>query len=114
MLLFKEGVDSREFSKLDIRLKRIVWCMEEIAKWTSMDDLVVTSIHRNDQSTHRNPPPYRFIDIAILENGGMKGSERLRKAINELFPYGVAGYQTVPELRHGNAPHLHIQVRPTT
>jgi len=113
MIIFKDGVTPRQFTELDVRLKRIVWTMEQMAKWAFMDDLVVTSISRNDASTHSstNGPPWRFIDIAILNNGGMNGTERVRKAINELFPYGVRGYQTIPELRHGTAPHAHLQIK---
>jgi len=120
MIYFKDGVSARGFTKVDIRLKRIVWCMEAMAKWMSLDELVITSIHRNDRSTHGQPPPYRFVDVAVLVNGGMGGSERLRRAINDLFPYGgKPGLQTIPELRHASTvsgkvmpAHFHLQVKP--
>jgi len=115
MIIFKDGVTPRQFTELDVRLKRIVWAIEQMAKWAFMDDLVVTSLARRDASTHSftKGPPWRFIDLAILNNGGMNGTERVRKAINELFPYGVRGYQTIPELRHGGTgPHMHVQVKP--
>lgn len=112
MILFKEHHLQREFLRLDPRLYKIIYTMEKVAKCIWGDGLLVTSIYRNDNSTHNCPPPYRFIDIAILEHGGIMGSETLRKAINILFPYGKEGYETIPVLRHGTAPHFHVQVRP--
>lgn len=98
----------RDMSKLDIRLKRMVLLTEQLAWWLYLDDIVVTSIVRST-GTHASPPPYRFIDLGILERGGMKGSETIRQTLNFLFPRSD-GKPTVPDLRHGTAPHLHLQV----
>lgn len=110
--LFKYPQNQREFSRLDYRLKRIINVMMPMALWVFMDELVITSIYRNDGSTHSQRPPYRFVDVAILETGGLEGSEKMRSAINILFPYGKEGFETIPPLRHGNAPHFHIQCKP--
>jgi len=116
MVLFKRQDKypqiEREFGQLDGRLLKIVMTMEAIAWQVWKDALVVTRVkeHSNDGSTHyKHGKPYRFIDIALLETGD---SEALRRIINVLYPYGVAGYYTIPKLDHGSAPHFHVQVKP--
>lgn len=105
----------REFAKLDQRLARIVHTMAAIAWFMYRDYLVVTRIYepKDDGSTHHRQGsrgPYRFIDLALLENGD---SELLRKAINILFPYDVSrSRDTIAPLNHGTAPHMHVQVKP--
>lgn len=113
-IVFKESGMQREFAQLDPRLLRIVEFYSEVAWLLYRDILVVTSIYRNDSSTHSGPKPYRFIDFAILENGGRDGSELLRKIINLAFPYNVdRSHETCPDLDHpGTAPHTHLQVKP--
>jgi len=108
MILFKDETRSREFELLDRRLARVVRVMEMIAWEMDRTPLVVTSIVRKDGSTHANSPPYRFIDIALLSFGD---SEALRSVINRLFPR-KDGRSTIVPLRHGTAPHFHVQVRP--
>ena len=108
MIIFKDGVDEREFELLDRRLAKIVEVMETVAWVMNRVPLVVTSVARDDSSTHRNPPPFRFIDIALLSFGD---SEALRVAVNRLFPRDD-GRDTIVQLRHGSAPHFHVQVRP--
>ena len=110
-VLFKDPSMQREYSQLHPRLRLVVEVMGYLAMRIFGDVLVVTSIKRNDGSTHANPPPYRFIDFAILENGGIAGTEILRDVINILFPR-TDGRDTIVELRHGTAPHAHVQVRP--
>lgn len=115
MIVFKRDPKypqiEREFAQLDKRLYPILKVMETIAFEIWKDHLVVTRIFENDDSTHKNPKPYRFIDIAILESG-TPNSEKLRGFINAIFPYGVSGYSTIPPLDHGTAPHFHVQVKP--
>lgn len=111
MILFKNPLMQREFGQLDKRLYPIIFTMDAIAHHAWMDVLVVTRVFEKDDSTHANPKPYRFIDIAILESG-MENSERLRGIINDLFPYGKSGFSTIPKLEHGTGPHFHVQVRP--
>ena len=112
----------REFSQLDKRLYQIIDFMRQEAwrRWNDM--LVVTRVFENDGTTHSSPPPYRFIDFAILESdlrgmpldkSDLKNSEILRGLVNQKFVYGDGKRSTIEELRHGNAPHFHVQVPPT-
>src|SRR3990167_7815221 len=108
-IVFKDPLMQREFAQIDQRLMRIVEFASEAAWLLYRDLLVITSIRREDDSTHHSPKPYRFIDIAILENGGMDGSELLRKIVNMTFPYDPMRreMETILPLRHGTAPHIH-------
>lgn len=112
-ILFKDPSMQREFSQLDQRLLRIVHFMAAVAWVLYRDLLVCTSIYRNDESTHKTTKPYRFIDFAILENGGMEGSEMLRRLVNIAFRYDQfrPEMETIVPLDHGNAPHIHTQVK---
>lgn len=109
----------REFSQLDKRLYPIIEFMRQEAWQRWGDILVVTRIADNDGSTHSNPKPYRFIDFAILESdlvgsdintSKLTNTEALRNMVNVSFPYGVKGYETIAPLRHGTAPHAHVQL----
>lgn len=108
MILFKDPNMQRDFAKIDPSLRAVIAYMESYAYGHWYDDLVVTSIYRDQEgSTHKY---WRAVDIAILEHGE---SEQLRTSVNTRFPYDLARpeYQTIPKLRHGTAPHFHIQVR---
>lgn len=108
MILFKEGLDQREISRISPKLRRIVEVYAYLAKVLYDDDIVITEIFRNDpKSVHQYG---RGVDIAILERGKVQGSEHLRKTINVLFPYRGGEWETIPSLNHGTAPHTHIQV----
>ena len=108
MIFCKNKKDERDISRLDTRL-RVILSVYEFLAWTLYgDDVVITSIYRNDQSTHNSPPPYRFLDIGILEKGKEKGSRHIADVINVAFPYGKPGYITA--LVHGGtALHTHLQ-----
>ena len=112
--LFKDKVVQREFAQLDTRLMHVIDFMSEVAWVLWRDILVITSIKRNDGTTHDGPKPYRFIDLAILEHGGVDGTRMLRDMTNTAFPYDTLRphMETVDKLRHGTAPHMHVQVRP--
>lgn len=110
-VLFKNPDIQRELTQLDKRLYPILSYMSDYAWGMHEELLVVTRIFEKDDSTHSNPKPYRFIDLAILE-AGIEASEILKNKVNDKFPYGVKGYSTIPKLEHGTGPHYHIQVRP--
>jgi len=111
MILFKYPEKAREFASLDIRVVRIVQIIEAIYWWKWMEPIVITEVFRNDtQSPHKY---WRAVDIAIPAKAGEAGANLVRAVINQLFPYGVAGYETVPDIEHGDSPHLHCQVPPT-
>jgi hypothetical protein len=109
MILFKDPSKQREFAGLKPRLRRIIYVVEAMAKWGFLDDIVITDMLRSDRSSVHFYG--RGVDIAILSTGGIDGTERIRRAVNELFPYGKPGVNTVSPLRHGTAPHIHIQCR---
>lgn len=108
--LVKQGVDEREISKLDLRLTRILQLYIYLAYWMYGDSVVVTSIAREDTSTHANPPPYRFIDLAILEKGGVEGSRLLASIVNSMVRRSDA---KPTAMVHGRVLHTHLQVQPT-
>lgn len=113
MIVFKDNYLEREFLKVDDRVRAIVWLMERIAYHVWGDGLCVTSVYRNDNPM--SPHYYwRAVDLAILEKGGMAGTERLRAAINELYPYGDGVHETIVPLAHGSFPHLHVQCKART
>ena len=109
MILFKHFYFPPQFEKLDPRLRQIIDTMENLmwSRWHC--DLLVTSIYRNDESYHRFGPPYRFIDLSLMERGN---NELVREIVNKLYPR-ADGKKTIPDLRHGTAPHFHVQVPPT-
>lgn len=109
MILFKKPELQRELTEINPNLRQIVNVVEFLAWEKYRDDLVVTEILRADQTSVHHYG--RGIDIAILKHGGVQGSERLRHAINIMYPYGKEGVVTIPPLRHGTAPHIHIQVK---
>lgn len=114
-MLFKYPEKMRELVYLDSRARVILHVYAYLAKVLYSDLIVITKIWAPDKGS----PHYwhRAIDVAILEQGGITGSELLRTAINLLFPYGLKSDgkpgETIPPLRHGTAPHTHIQVRGT-
>ena len=108
MILFKHPEKQRDFARIDTRLREIVQFMDAYAYSTWRDDLVVTSIFRDDpNSVHAYG---RGIDLALLIKGN---SEQLRRIVNQKFDYDLARpeLETIPALRHGTAPHFHVQVR---
>ena len=113
-IFFKDGVVEREFTQLDSRIYTPIEYMSQMAWLMSEDFLVVTSIKREDSSTHSQKMPYRFIDFAILYHGGIVITEGLRGVVNKRFVYDKKRpkLDTIPELRHGDAPHMHLQIKP--
>lgn len=119
-ILFKRSGDypemERELSQLDYKLARILHTFAALVWQMHRSYIVITRIYepRKDGSTHnRQKKPYRFIDVALIEQLDMEDQERLQRAINILFPYDCSGLRkTIPRLDHGTAPHYHIQVKP--
>lgn len=108
MILFKYPDKQREFQYLDERVQKIVYYMEKLAMCRWREPLVVTCVHRLDpDSPHYY---YRAIDIACLVRGN---NETLRDHLNEVFPYGKDGYDTVPPLNHKGSTqtHYHLQCK---
>lgn len=108
MILFKTENLPREFEKLHAGLREKVEVLSAIAWARWRYDILVTSIARDDTSTHSNPPPYRFIDLSLIEGDG---NELIREIMNKLYPRDD-GKETVVPLNHGTAPHIHLQQPP--
>ena len=109
MIIFKNPDDQKDFRYLDSRLMYIVDYASRLAWAMEKEPLTITSIVRNDRSTHNQSRPYRFIDWGVFEH---IDNEWFRDYLNKRFPYGSGRKQTVPPLDHGTAPHFHCQVRP--
>jgi len=68
---------------------------------------VITSIYRDD-----NPKSVHFwwggvdLRLSVADDVG----NAIRSRLNTWFPYRTEGKETIPPLRHGTAPHFHIQV----
>jgi len=113
MIVFKNPEDQKDFRDLDYRLMAIVGYAERLAWALEMEPLTITSIRRDDGTTHSCPPPYRFIDWGLFRR---IDNEWFRALINKKFPYGLKQNgdpgETIVPLRHGTAPHFHAQVSP--
>lgn len=97
------------FAQLDPRMKMILMFMDAVATMISGEDTVITRIYEPEGIGKTHPtdvPPWHFVDVRIYKG---LNNERLRTAINALFPY-CDGYESCPDLRHGTAPHYHLQV----
>ena len=72
--------------------------------------LVVTSVWRPAASSGIHSL-YRAIDLQteLLTDFYMN---EIRAYINGNWDYGKEGYEVIPDIRHGTAPHIHMQVRP--
>jgi len=109
MILFKEPKDQKDFRYIDARLMFIVNYSSELAWALEQEPLTITSVLRNDGSTHETAR-YRVIDWGMFKR---IDNEWFRDHLNKKFPYGGRpGIQTIAPLNHGTAPHFHAQVRP--
>lgn len=109
ILLFKNPQDQKDYRDVDVRVTKIIHYMAHVAWALEEEPTTVTSIRRDDDSTHRFGPPYRFVDLGLYRR---VNNEWMRAWINKRFPYGKNRIETIPALRHGTAPHYHVQVKP--
>ena len=110
---------ARELEAVDPRLLEVVEFMVVVAWLRWKQHLRITSIKRNDGSTHSTAAPYRFMDLSLMDNGD---NETLRAITNKAFQYDEARpkMETVPPLRHASVvsgkitpAHFHVQVKPS-
>ena len=108
--------DARDFTMVHPYLLVIMEYIRFNAWLLYNDHCVITSIYRNDGSTHDTKPPYIRSDIAIPYKAGVEGAEKIRTLTNIAFPYGKKlngkDGETVIPLDHGTGPHLHVQISP--
>ena len=107
-LSFKDYRDIYEVGDLNPILYDVLDFCIEYAN-TELDvDLEVTSIWRPASGVHTL---YRAIDIVPTDRSVAK-MEKIRDAVNEAYDYGKDEFEICPPVRHGSAPHCHLQVRP--
>lgn len=114
MLKFKNESDFQYWPDVAPKLKEIILKMDAIAQLWGIEDLVITSIVRSDESTHNQQKPYRFVDVRS-KNFPEKRAQELRQIINLFYPYGLNSKgkptDTIIDLDHGTEQHYHVQVK---
>ena len=109
-LVFKSWEDSFHMGKLHPKMRPILTYVINHA-WTRYGiRLVVTSIYREDGGVHQY---FRGADL-VPEDRAVEAMEKIREDTNKEWDYGKAGIQVIPPVRHGTAPHLHLQARDAT
>ena len=107
-LIFKELLDCFDMGELHPRLRPIIVFVANEADKIGCR-LVVTSVKRED-GIHKL---LRAVDL-VPEDRDIEVMKKLRLRINRAWDYGKEPYEVVPNIRHGTAPHLHLQVRNET
>ncbi len=72
--------------------------------------LIITSTFRATGGVHSL---YRGIDVVPTDRDTEK-MEWIRTLVNDTFDYGKEGFEVCPPIRHGSAPHVHLQSRNET
>jgi len=109
-IIFKNWEDCFYMDKLHSKLRPIVSYLVNLAHTRHGIRLEITSTFRADGGVHSL---MRGIDL-VPENRDVEVMETLRGEINREWDYGKAGLQVVPPVRHGTAPHIHLQARNET
>lgn len=107
----KDHQDVFDFAKLHLKLKEVLFFAVDAAGDLGFQ-LEVTSICRDDGGVHATDP-VRGIDVVPTDRAVYK-MDQLRTAVNETWNYGKGDFEVCPEVRHGTAPHCHLQVRDQT
>ena len=109
-LIFKDWRIAFDFDKINDTLKEVVAFTIQTAEELGISRLVITEIKRDDGGVHS---VWRGIDL-VPEDRNVDDMNRLRDIINDTWDYGKPGsaLSVCPPLRHGTAPHIHLQVRP--
>lgn len=111
-LIFKDSADAFVFGRLmDNKIMREI--LIDLLKWMDEkdEDAEITAIWRDDPgSTHYY---FRALDL-VPATREVAMMEEMRTFLNDTWDYGKGNIQVVPGVRHGTAPHIHIQVRGET
>ena len=73
-------------------------------------DLEVTSTFRSTGGVHSL---FRGIDVVPVDRD-IEKMEWIRALVNDTFDYGKEGFEVCVPIRHGSAPHVHLQARDET
>jgi len=108
----KDFNDAYFLSSLHPKLKEILNFV--IYEWSKEEsgDLEITSVYREDGGVH-GTAPIRGIDLVPVDRN-IEKMELIRKFVNDTFDYGKEGIFVCPPVRHGTAPHCHLQSRDET
>lgn len=112
-IIFKDWRTAFEFDRLDKKLKQIVaFTVQKAAEMGAR--LVVTEIARDDGGVH-STHPCRGIDL-VPEDRDLQTMNNIRDEINSEWNYGKenSSLEVCPPVRHGTAPHIHLQCRDET
>jgi len=104
-IIFKTWTDCFDMGSLHPMIRPIL----EFAVELVGQRLVITSVRRQS-GVHGL---LRAVDV-VPEDRDIEVMEKIRTEINKRWEYGKKPYQVVPKVRHGTAPHVHIQVRDDT
>lgn len=114
-LVAKDKRILEEFGKLCGSLSMIVGEYAKLRKSILGVDTVLTSIAstaKEDKllgrtsATHRE---WRAVDCRVDQNK-MEEEEAIRLMVNRRFPTGIRKMPRIAPLRHGTAPHAHVQI----
>lgn len=106
---FKNFNDVNSMHSLHPRLIEIYnFVVHECAKKDI--ELEVTSTYRPTGGVHSL---YRGIDIVPVDRS-IEKMEWIRTLVNDTFDYGKEGFEVCVPIRHGTAPHCHLQSRTET
>jgi hypothetical protein len=106
---FKTFADAYDLNDLHPKLKEILnFVIYEADKreW----ELEITSVYRASGGVHSL---FRGVDLVPVDRDVGK-MEWIRDKVNENFDYGKEGLEVCPPVRHGTAPHCHLQSRDET
>jgi len=103
---FKNFNDAFFLAAIRPQLKEVFcFIVEECGK--NDIDLEITSVFRPVGGVHSL---YRAVDLVPVDRD-IEKMEWIRKLANDNFDYGKEGYEVCPAVRHGTAPHNHLQTR---
>jgi len=106
---FKTFIDAYYLNDLHPKLKEILnFVVYEAGQldW----ELEITSVYRASGGVHGL---FRGVDLVPIDRDVGK-MELIRDKVNENFDYGKEGFEVCPPVRHGSAPHNHLQARDET
>jgi len=108
---FKSHLDIFDIGELHPVLVRVLEYTIDAAEEMNVE-LEITSVARGGGGVH-STRPIRGLDLVPLDRDVLRMQD-LRAAINRTWDYGKENFEVCPEVRHGTAPHCHLQVRNET
>ena len=107
-IIFKDWEDCFDMGDLHPKMRPVLEFVMNQADQLGVS-LVITSVKRDD-GVHK---ALRGLDL-VPEDRDIEVMEKIREKTNDRWDYGKSPYSVVPPIRHGTAPHIHLQVRSET